>query len=164
MSIQLLQSNTPQVYAQSIKVHDILIRNNLTCSNGAAVFKNLGVPVAGSISCPGEMSFGTMPSTPYAQATRSTAVDTQNEYSFMINAATESIAAHTSVVFNVNNTHVNANSHILITPQTEAAGIVYSVAECGSNFFKVQATNTTAGALTTGSRLGVRLFAASTLA
>ena len=162
MSIQLLQSNTPQVAAQSIKVHDIIVRNNLTCHNGNGTFKTLGVD--DSIAVRGKLDLGSMPSTPYPQTTRTTTVATQNEYSFMINTATDSLAAHTSVVFSVNNTNVNHESHILITPQTEAAGIVYSVAECTDNVFKVQVSNVTANALTTSSRLGVRLFAGSVLA
>jgi len=163
MSLQLLQSTVPQT-SQSIKCQDVVVRGNLTVPDGSSSFKHLGVSSAGSATLPGEISFGSMPATPYEQDTdRSTAVSTGDEYVFMINTNSASLAAHTSANFAVHNTKSTPNAHILLTQQTNNAGLIYNVAETDNGHFFVQVSNVSAGAITTSCRIGIRIFSASTL-
>ena len=162
MSLQLLQSTTPQVN-QTIRVHDCIVRNNLTVPNGSATFKQLGISGQGSVTFPAEISVGSMPAAPYEQATdRSTAVSTGDEYVFMINTNAASLAAHTSANFAVHNTKSTPNAHILLTQQTNNAGLVYNIAETDNGHFFVQVSNVSTGAITTSCRLGIRIFSSTT--
>jgi hypothetical protein len=164
MSLQLLQSTVPQT-SQSIRCHDAIVRGNLTVPNGSATFKQLGIAGEGSITLPAEISVGTMPSAPYEQATdRTTTVTSQNEYVFMINTNSTSLAAHTSATFFVHNTRVTVNSHILLTQQSNAPGLVYNIAEIDAGGFRVQVSNVSASAITDASRIGIRIFSSAVTA
>ena len=160
MSALFFQSDTKQ-NNQYLKCADLLVRGNLTVPDGSATFKQLGTPSDGSITLPGKITVGAMP-VPYTQETdRSTAVDTGSDHAFMINTANPSLAAHSSAIFEVNNTNATPNSHVLLTCQTTINGLIYNVCEVGSNVVKVQCSNVSAFAVETSSRIALRILDAS---
>tara|TARA_R110000787_G_scaffold239144_1_gene345286 strand:+ start:357 stop:848 length:492 start_codon:yes stop_codon:yes gene_type:complete len=160
MSAQFFQSDNKQ-NNQYLKCADLLVRGNLTVPDGSATFKNLGTTPDGSLTAQGSIFVGAMP-TPYVQATsRTTTVTTANEYAFMVNTDTSSIAGHTSVLFRIDNTHVQPNSHIILTAQLPVAGLIYSVAEVTHNYLQVQCSNVTANAITASPRIAIRILDAS---